>query len=101
MEVVLDGVELETTNPFQDFDKIVVLLCFIILHRNQKMVRSGDCHDVLAAPVFEAGSSRYFGESNAYKDRYFLLLLGNDAGTAIFQSKDTTTFAQKTIFPNS
>ena len=29
MEVVLEAIELGTTDPFQNFDEMVVLLCFL------------------------------------------------------------------------
>ena len=67
--------------PFKNFVEMVVLVCFLFLFQDQKLVRSGDCHGVLAACVFDAGIDKYVCDSNAHEDRSFVLLLGNDAGT--------------------
>ena len=79
MEVVLEAVELGTTDPFQNFDEMVVLSRFLCQFRNQKLVRNGDGHAVLAASVSEAGTDKYVCDSSVHEDRLFVLLLGSDA----------------------
>jgi hypothetical protein len=46
------------------------------------VVRSGDCHAVLATSVSEAGTDEYVCDSNVHEDRFFVLLLGNDTSAA-------------------
>ena len=79
MEVVLEALELGTTDPFQNFDEMVVLLWFLSSFPNQKLVRSGDSHAVLAASVSEAGTDEHVCHGNVHEDYSFVLLLGNDA----------------------
>ena len=80
--MVLEAVELGTTNPFQYFDEMVVLLFLLCFFPNQLLVRSGDDHVVLAASVFDAGSDEHVCDSYIYEGPSFVLLLGNDASAA-------------------
>ena len=96
MEVVLEAVELGTTNPFQYFDEMVLLLYILYLFSIQFLVRSGDDHDVLAASVFKARTDEYVCDSNLDDDRSFVLLLGNDGN--IFNSKYYKLCAEDNIY---
>lgn len=80
MEVVLEAVELGTTDPFQNFDEMVVLLYFLSLFPNQSLVSSGDYHAVLAASISEARIDEYVCDSNVHELRSFVLLLSRRGG---------------------
>lgn len=56
MEVVLEAVELGTTDPYQNFDEMMVHLWFLFQFRNQKLVSSGIFHAILAVSVSKAGT---------------------------------------------
>ena len=90
MEVVLEAVELGTTDPFQNFHEMVLLHEFLCLFWKQKLVRIGDWHAVLAAYVSEAGIDDYLCVSNVNEHRSWPALHSQNAylhTQGIFKSK--------------
>ena len=99
MEVVLEAVELGTTDPFQNFDEMVVLLLFFAFFPTQSLVRSSDDHFLLAASVSDAGTDQYVCGSNFGTDRSFVLFLGITSSTRlpISRYQETPTLTTKTM----
>lgn len=78
MEVVLEAVEPESTDLLLKLDKMVVYFGFLFWFRNQRLVKSGDCHAALADSVSEAGTHGHVRDSNIHNDRSSIIVLGND-----------------------
>ena len=76
--MVLEAVQLGTTDPVQDFDAMVVLLCLLSQFPSRNLVSSGRCHAVLAASVSVAATDGYVCDGRVHEDSSFVLLLSDE-----------------------